>query len=196
MFLIYCFSLTTVFIGLFPLQTIQVNRCTQFEKMNELTFEINSNKEIWELFDKKANSIFIHKFVPNEVIKWWKTDLKTENGTEFKNLSVRQMKMDVQTDLNGLKKILELNTRQLRIYQFDKPISDTLEIERLPEKNRNQILKQNGLKHFFFVDFEFITVGSFESEFINEIESHPIFEKRISERKRTIMEQKTGHNKV
>ncbi|MBE7649325.1 hypothetical protein [Tenacibaculum finnmarkense] len=164
--------------------------------MNELTFEINSNKEIWELFDKKANSIFIHKFVPNEVIKWWKTDLKTENGTEFKNLSVRQMKMDVQTDLNGLKKILELNTRQLRIYQFDKPISDTLEIERLPEKNRNQILKQNGLKHFFFVDFEFITVGSFESEFINEIESHPIFEKRISERKRTIMEQKTGHNKV
>ncbi|WP_417237477.1 hypothetical protein [Bizionia paragorgiae] len=164
--------------------------------MNELTFEINSNEEIWELFDKDLNSIFIHKFVPNEVIEWWKTDLKTQNGTEFKNLSVRQMEMDVQTDLNGLKKILELNNRQLRIYQFEKPISDTLEIQRLPEKNRNLILKQNGLKHFFFIDFEFITIGSFESEFISGIELNPKFGKRIVERKRIITEQKTGYNNV
>jgi|SRR5690554_1183016 len=163
-------------------------RCTQFEKMNELTFEINSNEEIWELFDKELNSIFIHKFVPNEVIKWWKTDLKTQSGIEFKNLSVRQMEMDVQTDLNGLKKILKLNTNQLRIYQFDKPISDTLEIENLPKSNRNLILKQNGLKHCFFVDFEFMTIGSFESEFIKRIESNPKFEKRIAERKEKLTE--------
>ncbi|WP_283642162.1 hypothetical protein [Croceibacter atlanticus] len=164
--------------------------------MNDLTFEINSNGEIWELFDKKLNSIFIHKFVPNEVIEWWKTDLITQSGTEFKNLSVRQMEMDIQTDLNGLKKILELNTNQLRIYQFEKPISDTLEIESLPEKNRNQILRQNGLKHFFFVDFEFITIGSFESEFISGIESNPKFERRIVERKRIIAKQKTVPNKL
>jgi hypothetical protein len=156
--------------------------------MNELTFEINSNEEIWELLDKDLNSIFIQKFVPNEVIEWWKTDLKTQNGTEFKNLSVRQMELDVQTDLKGLKKILELNTNQLRIYQFEKPISDTLEIERLPEKNRNLILKQNGLKHLFFVNFEFITIGSFESEFIKEIERNPKFVKRITERKLNITE--------
>ena len=156
--------------------------------MNELTFEINSNEEIWELFDKELNTVFIHKFVPNEVIEWWKTDLKTQSGIELKNLSVRQMEMDVQTDLNGLKKILELNTRQLRIYQFDKPISDTLEIDRLPENNRKQILKQNGLKHFFFIDFEFITIGSFESEFISRIELNPKFEKRIAERKQRLTE--------
>ena len=106
------------------------------------------------------------------------------------------MEMDVQTDLNGLKKILELNTNQLRIYQFEKPVSDTLEIKRLPEKYRNQILKQNGLKHFFFVDFEFITIGSFDSEFIAEIELNPKFEKRIAQRKRIITEQKTGYNNV
>ena len=153
--------------------------------MKELKFKIESNQEIWELFDKDLDSIFIHKFVPNEVTEWWKTDLKTQSGTEFKNLSVRQMEMDVQTDLKGLKKILELNTRQLRIYQFDKPISDTLEIDRLPEKNRNLILKQNGLKHFFFVNFEFITIGSFESDFLSGIELNPKFEKRIKERKQT-----------
>ena len=162
--------------------------------MQELTFEIESSEEIWELFDKDLDSIFIHRFVPNEAIEWWKTDLKTQNGTEFKNLSVRQVEMDVQTDLNGLKKILDLNTRKLRIYQFEKPISDTLEIQRLPEKNRNLILKQNGLKHFFFVDFEFITIGSFAPEFINGIEQNPKFEKRIAERKQLITEQKTGYN--
>ncbi len=151
--------------------------------MNELTIEINSNEEIWELFDKKVDSIYIHRFIPNETLAWWKTDFKTDNRREFKNLSVRLMEMDVQTDLNGLKKILDLNTRQLRIYQFDKPIPDTLEIGSLPEKNRNQILKQNGLKHFFFVNFEFITIGSFDSEFIANIETKPTLKKRIIERK-------------
>ena len=97
-------------------------------------------------------------------------------------------KMDVQTDLEGLKKILDLNTRQLRIYQFEKPISDTLVIEMLPENKRNQILRQNGLKHFFFIDYEFITIESFESEFISNIESHPKFEKRIRERKQKLTE--------
>jgi hypothetical protein len=154
--------------------------------MTEVTFEINSNQEVWELFDKKLNSIFIHKFNPNQVIEWWKTDLKTKSGTEFKNLSVRQMEFDIQTDLSELKNILELNTNQLRIYQFDKPISDTLEIERLPEKSLNQILKQNGLRHYFFIDFEIITIGSFETDFIKSIETNPTFESRIAERKRNL----------
>jgi len=96
--------------------------------MNELTFKINSNEEIWELFDKGLNSIFIHKFVPNEVIEWWKTDLRTQTGTKFNNLSVRQMEMDVQTDLDGLKRILELNTNQLRIYQFENPFRTLLRL--------------------------------------------------------------------
>ena len=156
--------------------------------MTEITFEINSNEEIWELFDKELNTIFIHQFVPNEVIEWWKTDLKIQNGVELKNLSVRQMEMDVQTDLNGLKEILELNTNQMRIYQFDKSISNTLEIQKLPANARNLILKQNGLKHFFFIDFEFITIGSFEPEFINDIVLNPKFEKRIAERKQKFIE--------
>ncbi|OXA78682.1 hypothetical protein SAMN05444397_109192 [Flavobacterium aquidurense] len=154
--------------------------------MNEITFEINSNQEVWELFDKNLNSIFIHRFSPNQVIEWWKTDLKTKSGTEFKNLSVRQMEFDIQTDLSELKNILELNTDQLRIYQFDKPISDSLKIERLPEKSLNQILKQNGLRHYFFIDFEIITIGSFETDFIKSIETNPTFESRIAERKRNL----------
>jgi hypothetical protein len=164
--------------------------------MHELTFEIESNEEIWEVFDKKLNSIFIHRFVPNEVIQWWKTDLITQTGTELNNLSVRQMQMDVQTDLNGLKKIIELNNRYLRVYQFDRPIPDTLEIERLPEMSRDLILKQNGLKHWFILNFEFLTIGSFDSEFIRGIEQNPTFEKRIEERKRRITEQIAEQNQT
>jgi len=151
--------------------------------MRELTIELHSNEEIWSLFDKKVDSILIHRFIPNETLEWWKTDFKTNHGRKFKNLSVRLMEMDVQTDLPGLKKILELNTRQLRIYQFEKPTPDTLEISNLSQKNRNRILKQNGMKHFFFVNFEYLTISSFDSEFLTNIETNPIFAKRILDRK-------------
>lgn len=152
--------------------------------MNEVSFEINSNEEIWDLFDKDLNNIFIHQFNPKESISWWQTDLKIGNGNVFKDLSVRGMTLDIQTDLTGLKKILELNSNHLRIYQFEKPLPDTLVLEYLPEKSRNLILKQNGLKHFFFIDFEFLTVGSFDNEFIKAIETSPKYQERTLSRKR------------
>lgn len=138
--------------------------------MTEITFDINSNEEIWELIDKKFNSIYIHEFNPHEIIEWWKTDVKTKDGKILKNLFVRDMKMDIQTDLLGLKKILQLNSNQFDIYQFDKPISDTLVISNIPLNNLNNILKKNGLKHYFKIDFEMITIKSFDSDYILEIE--------------------------
>lgn len=154
--------------------------------LKQITFEIESNEELWQLFDQSLNHILLHEFMPHEAIEWWKTDMKAADGTEFKNLSVRQMEMDVQTDLPGLKKILGLNTSYLRVYQFDKPIPNTLEIHRLPETSRENILAQNGLQHVFFIDFEFVTISSFRSEFIEAIQAHPNFGDRISDRKKLI----------
>lgn len=147
--------------------------------MHKIVLEIASNEDLWGLLDKKFNSILIHKLVPNETVAWWQTDFKAPNGDNLKNLSVRNMEMDVQTDLKGLKEIINLNTSKLRIYQFAQPISNTLEIDRLPEMHRNLILKQNGLTHFFYLNFEFLTVSSFDPNFIEDIETNPIFEKRI-----------------
>ncbi|QHL87552.1 hypothetical protein GU926_08915 [Nibribacter ruber] len=152
--------------------------------MKEIIFDINSNEEIWELIDKSVNNIFIHKFWPTEVIHWWKTDLKFETGLVLKDSLVRGMEFDLQTDLNGLKQILEMNTNQLRIYQFDKPVPDTLRLEHLPEDSKFKILKQNGLRHFFWVDFEFMTVSSFDDEFLKAIERNPLFSERIKQRNR------------
>lgn len=151
--------------------------------MKSVTFEINSNSEIWELFDKSLNHIFLHKFIPNETLQWWKTDLKSKNGIEFRNLSVRLMEMDIQTELIELKQLLELNTNFLNVYQFDKPISDTLQVESLPENSKDKILKQNGLKHWFFIHFEMITISSFDDDFIEKIETNPLFSARITQRK-------------
>ncbi|KAA9326032.1 hypothetical protein [Adhaeribacter soli] len=156
--------------------------------MKELVFEINSNEEIWGLFDKSISNIFIHKFCPVDSIHWWKTDLKLENGLLLKDCSVRGMEFDLQTDLNGLKQILEMNTNQLRIYQFDKLIPDSLTLEQLPEKAKFQILKQNGLKHFFWIDFEIITISSFDEKFIKAIEENPLFAERIKERKNWVQQ--------
>lgn len=154
--------------------------------MKQITFEIESNEELWRLFDQSLNHVLLHKFMPHEPIEWWKTDVKTADGKEFKNLSVRQMEMDVQTDLFGLQKILSLNTSYLNVYQFNKPIPDTLEIEKLPETSKEKILAQNGLQHVFFIHFEFVTIGSFQPEFIDAIEAHPDFRDRILERKKLI----------
>lgn len=152
--------------------------------MKEIIFDINSNQEIWSLIDKNYNHIFIHKFMPNETIEWWQTDIKMKNNETYEKLAVRNMKFDILTDLNGLKKILDLNTHYLRIYQFDKPIPDTLSIEHLPSNNRDRILQQNGLKHFYSCDFEFLTISSSSEQFIQDIEANELFKERIEERKK------------
>jgi len=152
------------------------NRCAQFEDMNYLYLEIDSNEDVWEFIDQEVSHVLLDQFWPNEAVEWWKTSFNTKHGTELADLTVRQMAMDIQTDLVGLKKVLDLNTQQLRIYQFDKPVSDTLVIDNLPEGNKNQILKENGLRHLFFLDFEVLTIGSFDTTFLNEIKTNPKFE--------------------
>ena len=137
--------------------------------MKELTIEIESENELWSLFDKRNDYIFIHRFNPNEVIEWWKSDIKIKPDVGFKNLSVRNMTFDLQTDLKGLKQILKLQTRQINIYQFDKPVPDTLCIESLPEKSILDILKKNGLKHKYSIDYEFVTIQSFDEKYIESI---------------------------
>ncbi|RZJ98798.1 MAG: hypothetical protein EOO46_24100 [Flavobacterium sp.] len=156
--------------------------------MKEITFEINSNEELWSLIDKNLNHILVHKFTPNLAIEWWATDIKMKDGELFKGLKVRNMEFDITTDLIGLKKLIELNTHQLRIYQFDKPIPGTLSLEHLPENNRDKILAQNGLKHIFFCNFEFLTVASLSDEFIAEIKNNEVFKDRIEERKKNLSE--------
>lgn len=151
--------------------------------MKEITFEINSNEELWSLIDQDFNHILIHKFMPNEAIEWWKTTIKLKNNDTYENLQVRNMQFDILTDLKGLKRVLDLNTLHLSIYQFNKPIANTLAIEYLPAQNLEKILLQNGLMHQYNCDYEFLTISSSSEKFIKDIENNPLFKQRIAERK-------------
>ena len=151
--------------------------------MESITFEIDSNSELKELFDSSVPHIFIHKFTPNETLQWWETNIQTQQNQTFKNLQVRGMEFDIQTNLDHLNKIIDLNTQQLRIYQFDKPIPDTLDLDRLPENDRLKILEKNGLQHLFWVDFERLFIYSNQKEFLNSIANKSPYKERIAELK-------------
>ncbi|MFO0435836.1 MAG: hypothetical protein ACK5ZT_11390 [Sphingobacteriaceae bacterium] len=89
------------------------------------------------------------------------------------------MTFDILTNVAGLKQILDVESNFLDIYQFTKPLADSLTIEALPKDNAINILKQNGLQHIITVDFEFITVKSFNKDFINSIRNNPFYADKI-----------------
>ena len=150
--------------------------------MEHIVFDIESNNEIWELIDKRFEHILIHKFNPHDTIEWYEADLKISN-LDLKNIQVRNMEFDFLTNLEGLKEIINLNTNFLRIYQFNKPVADTLVIENLPEHSKDVILMNNGFKSSFFIDFEVLTISSFDLEYITMIKNNSLFSKRIEERR-------------
>ena len=137
--------------------------------MDSITIKEKSNEEIKALFDESAPYIFIHKFSPSETITWEKASISLDSKFQIKDTLVRGLTFDLQTDLEELKKIIDLNTRQLRVYQFTKPVADTLDLDALPEDNRLNILKSNGLKHFFWINFEFITIHSSDNNYLISI---------------------------
>jgi len=160
---------------------------------NFVVIQIRSNQELLDLIDKRYNNIFIQKFNPHQVIEWWKTSLKIRDGVELENVLVRDMEFDLQTDLIGLKKLIELYSGEFGmylgqwiLYQFEKPVPDTLTLEHLPKDSKEQILETNGLKHVFWIRFEMITVSSFDPEFISSIEENPKFKERIETRKKEL----------
>lgn len=148
--------------------------------MNRISLEIISSQDFLNLFDKRFDHILIHKFTPNQVLEWWETDLRLNKEKRLDKIKVRRMEIDVQTNLQGLREIYSLQSvYQLRIYQFDRRIPNTLLLENFSGKNWEQILKQNGLQHCFLLNCEFATVQSFDLEFIKSIESDPQYRKRI-----------------
>nr|WP_322622913.1 hypothetical protein [uncultured Flavobacterium sp.] len=133
--------------------------------MEQITVNLTSNEHLYEILDKKLDVIYVHTFSPNDNGRWKEANI--DLGIPLKNTYVKEVVLDIKTDLEGLKQLISLNTHQLLIYQFNKSLPDALSINRLPEENRLQILKQNGLQHSFFVNYEFVTVSSFDNDFIS-----------------------------
>ena len=142
--------------------------------------QLDSNSEIFELIDKNLPHILIDRFWPHDqAIEWWTTAVKINSTTWLENLQVRDMEMDIQTDLVGLKKIMDLNSNHLHIYQFDRPIPDTLRIRDMPSNTVESILLKNGLRHSFIIRFEQMTIKSVDKNFLETIRGHQSFADRV-----------------
>ena len=153
---------------------------TLFDKyMEKVIFRNLDNSELWEIIDKNVDHILIHQFDPHQKNEWWTTSISVRENFELKNVSVRQMQFDLSTNLAGLKNILKLNSLFLNIYQFNRPIPNTLQINELPEQARESILKQNGLEYIILNQLEDTIIESVSLEFINKIRQNPLIKDRI-----------------
>lgn len=147
--------------------------------MESIRFTFDSNADIWDILDKTTEHVLIHNFQPHDMIEWWESSIKLNSKTTLEKIKVRNMQFDIQTDISEVEKILELNTNFLNIYQFNKPVSNTLRIESLPDNNTETILIQNGLQHIIKIYFESITISSVNTDFIKGIAENPKFAELI-----------------
>ncbi|MDF3025813.1 MAG: hypothetical protein K0S23_120 [Fluviicola sp.] len=147
--------------------------------METIRFTIDTNLEIWEFIDKTVDHILIRSFQAHNILEWWESTVKLSPTNTLKNVKVRNMQFDIQTNISGLRQILEQESNSLDIYQFNKAISDTLVIEALPDNDAERILIQNGLQHIISVNFESITVLSIRPDFIKGIAENSTFATRI-----------------
>ncbi len=140
--------------------------------MESISFQVESNEELWEIVDKSVPYIFLHRFNPHQSIEWFNGSVSVESNEIVKNGLIRNMQFDLQTDLSTLQQILQMNHYYLSIYQFNKPIPGTLVIENLPEENNNSILQQNGLEHIIWIEYEWVRVSSFNSAYLSRLKAH------------------------
>lgn len=147
--------------------------------MQSVIFTIDSNKDILEFIDKSVKHIFIPDYRAQNTLKWWESTVKVSFGAVLENISVRQMQFDIQTDLDGLKQILNFENNFLDIYQFSKAVPDSLVIDSLPENNRDNILRQNGLEYIIGIEHEFVCIQSIHPQFIQNLRTHPKFGERV-----------------
>jgi hypothetical protein len=146
--------------------------------MFSTTLSLNTNEAVFKLINKNFNHFLIHQFNPTYTSEFTKASIKSK-GINLTDITVRKMSFDVLCDLKTIKEISLLNTKYLNIYQFNKPISDSLLIENLKPEIVDRVLKQNGLQHKYFLNHEFLSIYSFDEEYIHNIEQHPDWKSSI-----------------
>ena len=140
--------------------------------MFSTTLTLTSNNIAFELINKEFNHFFIHQFTPNYYTDFYLSDIKNKY-LQLEDTYIRRLHFDISADLNLVQKLLKINVPYLNIYQFNKIIPNSLIIENLNENVRDTILKQNGLQHKYFINNEFLSIYSFDKQFIDAIEENP-----------------------
>jgi len=137
--------------------------------MEEIQIVLRTEEELWELFDKTLDHIMLDRLYPYARQDWQKGSLKMGNGVNLEDVEFRYLSCDLRTNLKGLKSILKLPVYGLRVFQSSKPWPSSLILNRLNEGSVDKVLAMNGVRHFFALSYEFVTIRSFDPEFIARI---------------------------
>jgi hypothetical protein len=142
--------------------------------MESIRLKVKSNSELWALIDRKADHILIQQFSPAEEDSWNRISIEIDEGFHMKDAKIRDLRFDLSCGPYALKRILELNTPRLEIYQFSSAIPDTLGSAAGIEE-----LQAAGLEHLITIDRGSVHIRSFNADYLQSVRAHPEFADKI-----------------
>lgn len=104
------------------------------------------------LLNPNVPYIWVRNHMPNPTVKWWITHLPISTSDTVMQMKVRNLRYDLQMEtqqfLDNLKEFVPFG---IEIYQFDRPVPDTLTLNQIPEDKRTKVLLNNGGQSAFFL---------------------------------------------
>ncbi len=99
---------------------------------------------IAELLDPSVPFVWVVGHSPHRTIEWWELDLPVHRGERPRRLRVRSLWCEL---LLNTAEFVEIAGQfdGVTLFQMDRPVPSTLQVERLPEDRRYAILRQVGL---------------------------------------------------
>ncbi len=96
--------------------------------------------------------VWLRKHMPHPAIQWWATQVPLSTAGAMTHLKVRELTYDLQMDIQlFFGHLREFIPYGVELYQFDRPIPDTLTLSHVPDNQKTKILLNNGAQAAFFL---------------------------------------------
>ena len=125
--------------------------------------------DLIQFLDKSVPYVWLLGHMPNPAIQWWDASVPVNRETPFSG-KVRNLVYDLQMSTSDFIKISpSLNDYGLVLIQSNKPMPDTLELDRIPENQHASVLIKNGatLRIFLPHAIETAMVTSYRVGYLN-----------------------------
>ena len=104
---------------------------------------------IAKLLDPSVPFVWVVGHSPHRRIEWWQLDLPVSRGEQPRQLQVRDLWCELLVDTAEFIRIAG-QFDGATVFQMDRPVPNTLQVERLPEDRLYTILREVGLSAHFY----------------------------------------------
>jgi hypothetical protein len=95
-------------------------------------------------------TVWIRGHRPDPVTRWWKVDLPLSPKSGEVRVDARDLAFDLQFSVEGFSEVLpSLEGHGLDLYLLDRPVPETLTLDRVDGEARYRVLTTNGLVGHF-----------------------------------------------